>query len=1146
MDSKRIEKLAAGVRDRLKKDIAESLGRVMGTESAERLAFPHGVANVERLAAGDADVLVEWVAYTWFNRLVALRFMDARGYTPVGCVTPRPGETLPALLSDARQGILHDEFPFKAGSRQRMMGLLDGSVPAANPLDEAYTLLLLSACDAYGSAMGYLFGGGAEHRSAMRLLHPSNLTAEDGVLAGIVAGMDEEACQSVEVLGWLYQFYVAEQNKAWNSSKDKAAAKDIAVATEFFTPNYIVRFLAENSLGRLWMLNNPDSELAGRMDYYIAPEPGQTGAFARIDGPEDITVCDPACGSGHILVYAFDLLYQMYEEEGYLADEIPQLILENNLWGMEIDRRAAEIASFALEMMAREKDPDFFKKNVDPHITVLEPIELERSELTGLRIAKNHGLLEAFGHLTECGSLYVPKPEDLQDVNEALAKLAAKAREYQAAAIIDQLKDMRAILEALGKQFDCVIANPPYMGSSSFNPWVSTWIKDNYPTVKGDLCTCFIKRGLALAKQDGYIAEVTMHSWMFISSYEKMRHAVINQHGIAAMVHLGPHAFDAINGEKVQVAATVFTRAHALVKGSYVRVVNPKEEAEKDKELRTAVKDLDGGWFYRADAESFKSIPGWVIGYWASASTLDAFKKGVQLNKIGQPRVGLQTGKNALFVREWWEVARNREWFDCPSIEASIESGKTWFPYNKGGEYRKWYGNNECVVNWENDGFKIRHNVDSNGKLLSRPQNTAFFFKPSITWSKVSSGAIAFRYKPQGCIFDVAGTSIFANEDTLKYLQGVLNSSIILTIAGILSPTLNFEVGQIATYPIIIDQELEPKVNQIVDEQRSLSRTNWDAFETSWDFQTHPLAQPGEPLIERQFARWQAECQVRFDTLKANEEELNRIFVTIYHMEGEVDWKVPDDKVSVRRANELRDVKSLISYGIGCIFGRYSTDKPGLILADAGQTAEDYRVKVPGSAFSIDEDDVLPVTALDDVTLEDDVVRRFRGWLAYAYGQGSLDANVAYLERVLGKSLRAYFSKDFYRDHCATYSVQGSGKRPIYWMLASPKGSFQALVYLHRMVKNTVGCVLTEYVRPFRARLAAHIGVLRATGAARDGATADRYQVMVDELEAWERDVLYPLSQRHVEIDLDVGVRQNYKLFRTDGGDALAKVAGLS
>lgn len=1136
MDSNRIARLAQGARDALRKDVSNSLERVLKPESAERLAFPEDVARVERLAEADPDALVERVAYTWFNRLCALRFMDARGYTPVGCVTSRPGETLPAILADARQGILHPEFPLSQANRQRVLSLLDGGTPAQDPLGEAYTLLLLSACDAYRDSMGYLFGGSLEERSAMRLLHPTNLTAEDGVLAHIVAGMDDEACESVEVLGWLYQYYIAERRKEWNDSKDKAKPKDIAPATQLFTPNYIVRFLAENSLGRLWMLNNPDSGLAAQMDYYIAPQKGEQGTFIEVDGPEDITVCDPACGSGHILVYAFDLLFQMYQEEGYLDAEIPALILENNLYGMEIDPRAAEIASFALEMKAREKDPDFFRRDVDPHITVLEPITFAAKEIQGTTLADNHALLDAFKHLTECGSLYVPKPEDLQDVEDAI-KAVGSGGDLFTTDTLNKLAAMRDDLKALGKRYSCVIANPPYMGSKKFDAWTSAWVKDNYPDEKNDLCTCFMHRSLDYSKHNGYAAMITASSWMFISSFEKMRRNIIDNATITSMVQLSTHGFPNVT---VPTCMWVISPDRQDNKGSYIRLEDFDRPQWQQPKTLEAIHNPDCGWFYSTDQQDFKSIPGWPIAYWASDRVLNVFKSFEPLKDFASPRQGLATGDNSRFLRIWWEAYIGKIGFGYSSREEANGSRLRWFPCNKGGGFRKWYGNNWYIVNWENDGKEMRA---STGSVI---RNADYYFHEGITWGAISSSDLSMRFSPKGAISESKGAMAFSeSHKTLLSCLALTNTSLVKVLMGILSPTLDYHEGPMGKLPAAFPDNEEPIQNLAVV-NISVSCSDWDSFETSWDFATHPLCQPGEPLIEKQFARWSSECRERFDTLKANEEELNRIFARIYHMEGEVPIEVPDDKVSVRLADEKRDVKSLISYGVGCIFGRYSTDKPGLILADAGQTAEDYRAKVPQSGFAIDEDAVLPVIGLEDVSLDDDIVRRFRNWLAYAYGSDALDANVSYIEDVLGKDLRTYFAKDFYKDHCNTYSVQGSGKRPIYWMFSSPRGSFQALVYMHRMNRDTVSCVLTEYVRPFRQRLIAQIGVLRATGAARDASKADKYQAMVDELEGWERGVLYPLSQKHVQIDLDDGVRHNYKLFRTDGGDALAKVSGLS
>ncbi|MBM6867292.1 BREX-1 system adenine-specific DNA-methyltransferase PglX [Collinsella tanakaei] len=1137
MDSNRIQKLAQGVRTALVKEVGDSLDRVLRSESPARLSEPTVVARVEALAGRlGHEVLVERVAYTWFNRLCALRFMDERGYTPVGIVTARAGETLPAVLADARRGLFTEGLRLSEGQRHQVSELLDGGRAARDPLGEAYLILLLAACDEYAVPMGYLFGGDVGLRHAMRLLAPAGLLNEGSVLERITQGMDAETCQSVEVLGWLYQFYIAEQHDEFYGSKRKAAAEDIPAATQLFTPRWIVRYLVENSLGRLWMLNNPGSALAERMEYCIAPDPEDTEGFLKVDGPEELTLCDPACGSGHILVYAFELLYAIYEEEGYLPEEIPQLILEHNLFGMEIDRRAAEIACFALEMCAREKDPRFFEKGVDAHIAVLEPVRFDEGELdeAGL-IVGNTRLLEAFAHLDEIGSLYVPDSGDKELVDIAIDNLT-QAEGMFAGTTIDKLARMRAALDALTGPYTCVVANPPYLGSGKFNPFMAKWARENYPDEKNDLCTCFIRRGFTLTCARGYSAMVTMHSWMFLGGYEKMRTWLIQNKGILTMAHLGAHAFDQIAGEVVQVSAAAFWNAHYEGQGAYVRLVDVVGGDEKAAALSKAIKNPDCPWRYRADQGEFDVIPGSPIAYWASYDLLRAFSLGSPLEAIAAPRQGLATADNNRFMRMWWEPMLSTMDFNIKSRDDASSSCAKWFPCDKGGQFRKWYGNLLYLINWQNDGKEL------NGFQNSVIRNPDIYFKPYIAWSDVSSGTPSFRYRGIGMIIEHCANAIPVTGDKQLSLLGLLNSTVIREALSILSPTLHYGVGQACSIPVLDAVFQQERSIGLTEECINLSRIDWDSFETSWDFSTHPLTQPGEPLIKNQFSRWQQECDERFSQLKANEEELNRIFACIYGMEGEVPIEVPDDKVSVRRADLVRDVKSLISYGVGCIFGRYSTSAPGLVLADAQQTVDDFTAKVPEASFMPAETNVLPITNVEDFSFADDAARVFRAWLADTYGPDTLDDNISFIENALGMDLRTYFAKDLYKDHCATYQVTGSGKRPIYWLFASPKGSFQALVYMHRMTRDTVSVVLTEYVRPFRTGLATRAAELVATGNARDASKANRYRQMVAEVEQWERDVLYPLSQQHVEIDLDDGVKVNYKKF----GRALAKVQGLS
>lgn len=767
------------------------------------------------------EALRDRAAYTWFNRIVAIRFMDARGWLPsrMRMLSRADG----SHGSEAVENALDVEIATADTDRiaeLKMAGLDE-------PL---WRYLFMAQCEELADCLPGVFervGG------AMELLLPQGLMMSDGVVGKLNTILADEGWRKgVTVLGWMYQYYNADVKDEFFKAKRKAAAADIAPATQLFTPEWIVRYMVQNSLGRLWMLNNPGSSLRERMEYYIEPDTEHED-FIRISSPEEITLCDPACGSGHILVYAFELLFAVYEERGYREREIPELILTKNLAGMEIDPRAAQIAELALAMCAREHDRRFFRRGVRADVAVLSSIPLGEDELPG-----NKKLAEELSHLGEIGSLLNPSEDEIDELKAAAASCSD---DLFAATAKTKLESAAAICEKLSRRFACTVANPPYMGSSSFNPFMSKWIKKNYPDVKSDLCTCFIERGFNLVEDKGYAAMVTMQSWMFLGSFEKMRSSIIEGKTIVSMAHLGPRAFDAIGGEVVNVTADVIYNGRAAYEGAYVRLVDINGSEAKRLKLLAAIQNPDCGWFYRRGADTFKQIPGIPIAYWASDALLDAFGNAKQLSEYGKPRQGLATGENARFVREWWEVDDCKSVYSCGSIQESIESAYKWFPYNKGGDFRKWYGNNSSVVNWENDGQEIRNYKDQNGRLLSRPQNTNCFFSPSITWSKISSGSIAFRFKPAGHIFDVAGTSVFSDEESLKYLQGACNSSVIMRVASMLSPTLNFEVGQIATYPIIQNEEQEPLVNDMVDSCRELSKTDWDSFETSWDFKRNPL-----------------------------------------------------------------------------------------------------------------------------------------------------------------------------------------------------------------------------------------------------------------------------------------------------------------
>ncbi|MEG2267736.1 MAG: BREX-1 system adenine-specific DNA-methyltransferase PglX, partial [Acinetobacter sp.] len=631
---------------------------------------------------------------------------------------------------------------------------------------------------------------------------------------------------------------------------------------------------------------------------------------------------------------------------------------------------------------------------------------------------------------------------------------------------------------------------------SFMNDWFTGWIQTNYSNEKEDLCTCFVSRGLSFIRTIGLSAMITTHSWMSLNRYKTMRQEFITNASVCNVCHLGAWAFDSISGERVQTVIATLKKLASNQVGFYCRLTDVRGEKQKSQAFLEALSNRNGSdrIFYSTTSRFF-SMPDYIFAYQASNTVEAAFKNGHSLSKIGDARQGAATGDNPKFVRLWWEVANGSFISNASSLQDVRDAKSKWVPFNKGGHFRKWYGNNDCVIAFDESNYKLL--LKSGNHLPSRQ----LYFKPSISWSKIASNQISLRYKPRGQVFSDAGMCIFASDGDLCLLQGFLNSTSVNPIASILSPTLHFEVGQVAQYPILSCASSEETVKQFVLKNRRDCQTDWDSFETSWDFKQHPFAplqQGSASLISDGFARWSDECQQRFDTLKANEEELNRIFAEIYHMENEVPIEVPDDKVSVRRADLQRDIKSLISYGVGCLFGRYSVDKPGLILADQGSTAEDFREKLPNASFSIDEDGILPV--LDGEWFADDITAQFKKWLEVVYGADTLSENIAFIEEALGKDIRTYFIKDFYNDHVKIYQ-----KHPIYWLFSSPKKSFSALIYLHRYTPSTVGQILTGYLREYIEKLNSAITSLDASDRAADRRQADKYRIVVKELSEWER-----------------------------------------
>ena len=772
------------------------------------------------------DHLRDRAAYTWFNRIAAVRYMEVHDFLP---------SRVRMFTRPAADG------SWELGS-QAADEALDVEIEGADPVRVAelkqagedgplFRYLFLAQC---AELSGCLPGVFQPVDACMALLLPANLMDADGVIGRMVGDIDEEDWEDVQVLGWMYQYYNSEVKDAFFASKAKETPDTIGPATQLFTPDWIVRYMVQNSLGRLWMLNNPASPLRGEMEYYIEPD-SEHEDFIRIGGPEDISLCDPACGSGHILVYAFELLAKMYLERGYREREIPGLVLSRNLHGMEIDPRAAQIARLALAMCARELDRRFFGRGVQADIAVLAPVALGEGDVPqGSALAKKKDLLDALAHLDEVGSLLAPGEGDLAAVREAMALTGVDG--LFGSSSRERLQRALATCEALARRHDCVVANPPYMGSSSFGPFMSRWVKKNYPDVKSDLCTCFIERGFNLAKDRGYAAMITMQSWMFLGSFEKMRSALIGSKSILSMLHLGPRAFDAIGGEVVNVTADVVYNGRAACEGAYVRLVDINGSEAKRQKALEAIRNPDCGWFYRRDAETFRQIPGTPIAYWALNEEISAFHTMGKVSDSIDVRLGMTTADNNLFLRRWWEPSNAKCTFQSESPEDVIK----WCPYNKGGDFRKWYGNRTFVINWENGGEKIRTFTDANGRIRSTVPNEQFYCRECLTWSKISSGRIAVRFLPKGSLFDVAGASGFAPRGALLPAIGFLNSEIAMHMLSYLSPTLNFEGGTVRSLPFENNGE-NSLAGTCVESAISMSCEDWDSFETSWDFKRHPL-----------------------------------------------------------------------------------------------------------------------------------------------------------------------------------------------------------------------------------------------------------------------------------------------------------------
>ena len=1150
MDTNRLKSFAQRTRIDLMGQVARKLDAVLAADSAERREAPEAVRTLEgRIAALGRAGVVEQVAYTWFNRFTALRYMDVNGYLTPMVVSPAPDRTRPEILDQAAAGALPDHL--RAPVATRVRDLLERRAPAREPDLEAYRLLLVAACNDLSRVMPFLFEAIADYTE---LLMPNELLAADGWVTRMREVMTEDACQDVEIIGWLYQFYISEKKDqvfAGLKKNQKITAENIPAATQLFTPHWIVRYLVENSLGRLWLLNRPGSRLAERMEYYIAPEEPETD-FLRVSGPQEIRICDPACGSGHMLTYAFDLLYAIYEEEGVPPAEIPGLILTHNLTGIEIDDRAGALAAFALAMKAAAKlgRRRFLRMEVKPDIVVLENVEFTGQDRVGefLRMigqGANHDLaqtLDQFGQAKNFGSLIVPKLTNPSEVLEAV-----RAKDFGGDILLEGVRDrVVAVLrmaEALAPRYHVVVANPPYAGAKGLNPTLLEHLKLTFPAGKSDLFAAFIIRAIHLNIKGGQAALVTMESWMFLSSYEDLRCSLLSNFTIRNLLHMPYLGKGGTSmGINFGISAFCFEKSTRDILADYqclryyesspggvplsFPIINERKSSVRQKQ--------------------FSSIPGHSILYWLSDSILRVFKELPELKEIVQPKHGMSTGNNDRFLRFWSEVNRANSDYTCISKDECVQRGHKWFPYNKGGEYRKWYGNRDLIINYRNFGAEIKAGVREGWNTGARILNEGYFFRPSVTWADVTNGGFSFRYTPEGAIFDGRGSSAFS-DDQLEGVLLFLNSKVSITILDALSPSAVTTIGDLEKVPFFSVKEKSSTKSLI-----AFAQADWDAYETSWDFTTLPLLSPDHRsgTLEATYARLRAHWAGMTEEMQRLEEENNRIFIDAYGLSDELTPEVPIEEITLtcnpayrygvkgteeeREARLLADtMREFISYAIGCMFGRYSLDAPGLILANQGDTVQTYLDRIPEPSFAPDRDNVIPL--LEEDWFGDDAYERFREFLSLTFGPDRLVENLEFMKRALGKEVRTYLARDFYTDHVQRYK-----KRPIYWLVSSPKGAFQALIYMHRYTPDTLNITLNDYVRALRDKLEAGMRAAKALEINPDASAAeknrakrdiDRFTKQIAEVTEWERDLLYPLALERVRIDLDDGVKANYPKF---------------
>ena len=1114
-----LKTFAQNTRAKLVSLITTKLHYLLSADNAELRGWENEISKLRQTIVfkGEENVIEE-VAYTWFNRVIALRYMDARGYNSPMVVSVAEGQTRPQILEEAMSGNIDDSLNLKDEEK-----LLEGAA--------LYRRLLIATCNQFNASMPFLF---ERLQDYTELLLPDDLLSEQSFVTDIHKGMPDVDCQNVEVMGWLYQFYITDRKADAEKNKSRPGglnSEEQAAATQLFTPHWIVRYMVENSLGRIWMTLHPESELIKEMPYYIAPVEGQVDIIPDdIKSVEDIKFLDPCMGSGHILVYAFDLFVKMYEEEGYESKKIPSLILQNNLFGIDIDPRCYQLASFALTMKAREYYRRYLRNTVMPNVIALESIDRQTIESTGNWL--ENSLMWQMEYLDTIGSLLKITPEETD---------AIQVRE---GIFAEQQKLMKKQAEYLSRSYHCVVTNPPYLGKG-FGDALKKYIIKEYPKSKADTMATFMERCLDFCHKIGKIAMINQQSWISQKTYTDLRIDLLNGYQIDSLLKLGPRTFDEISGEVVQNVSFVIANHNPIFTGIYRELSAANSTSEKEQLF------FSNEHVYQiADQTIFNKIPGNPIAIGVTDSLLKNFKYPL-LKTLGQTTKGLITGNNSKFMRNWWEVSISDEKFYCKTEQESINSGLKWFPCNKGGSFRKWYGNSEYIVNWYNGGKEIFENATING---GHAQNYYDYmkFRPVISWSSIAN-IPSFRLKSMDLI-DHAGMAFYSKDESkIHIFLGFLGSVVVKRYLSFLSPTHNINAGEIDKLPIV--QYDYSDVDKIVRGCIDISKQDWDAHETSWDFQTNELVriskEKGVNLLHSILAYYKREWEDKFFKLHENEEELNRKFIKIYGLQDELTPDVPLNEVTILQKGEKSIeydelvwhddaiIKQFISYLVGCFMGRYSIEHPGLIIANQGQKPED--LDFDSTTIEIDDDGIIPIIQESDF-FADDMTYRVEKAVEALFGKENKEKNIRFIENALGEKLRDYFFKKYYGDHTEMYSVKGA-KRPIYWLFTSKmgdkrkKGYFKAIVYMHRMESDTLSKLHADYAVPYLNKLERQFRELEDELSRDDLPNRKKILAEAEELRGKIREVkefadeLAKMASHRMTIDLDDGVAVNYPKF---------------